>query len=107
MCCHCVGIKENVNLTNAQKELLLWHWKLSISVHHIQELICVYTAKDQNGKHSLITTVIKPQFAFAPNCFVRKCTSCELAHAKKCNSQVVQQHAIKKKHFGLGQVPSC
>ena len=32
MCCTCVGVEENVNLTNAQKELLLWHLKLGISI---------------------------------------------------------------------------
>jgi hypothetical protein len=29
----------NVNLTPGQKELLLWHWKLGISMSHIQELM--------------------------------------------------------------------
>ena len=25
MCCPCVGVRENANLTNTQKGLLLWH----------------------------------------------------------------------------------
>ena len=27
MLCPCVGTEENENLTRAQKELLLWHWR--------------------------------------------------------------------------------
>ena len=54
MCCPCVDIEENVNLTNAKKELLLWHWKLGINIHHIQELMHVHAAKKANGKHSLV-----------------------------------------------------
>ena len=97
ICCPCVGVKENVNLTNAQKELFLWHWKLDISLHHIQELLHVHTAKESNGKYSLKLTVIKPKFASISNCSVPKCTYYELIHAKKCNPQVVWQHAIKEK----------
>ena len=48
MCCPCIGVEENINLTNAPKELLLWHWKLGISMHHIQELMYVHTAKGPN-----------------------------------------------------------
>ena len=97
MCCPCLGVEENVNLTNAQMEHLLWHLKLDASMHHIQELMYVHTAKEPNGKHSLMPTVIEPKFVSTPNCPVLKYTSCELASAKKLNPQVVQQHAIKEK----------
>ena len=68
MCCPCVGVEENVNLTNAQKELLLWHWILGISMNHIQELMHVHTAKEPNVKHSLMPRVVKPKFAHTSNC---------------------------------------
>lgn len=32
-CFPCVGDSENSNLTSPQRELLLWHWKLGISMH--------------------------------------------------------------------------
>ena len=35
----CVGTPENENLSNAQKELLLWHWRWGISVNRIQEIM--------------------------------------------------------------------
>ena len=36
-----VGVPENTNLSSAQKELLLWHWKLGVSMQRIQQLIKV------------------------------------------------------------------
>ena len=66
-------------------------------MHHIQELMHVHTAKEPNGNHLLMTTVIIPKFATTSNCPVPKCTPCELTLAKKCNPQVVQQQAIKEK----------
>ena len=53
----------------------------------------VHTTREQNGKHSLVPT----KFTSTSNCPVPKCTSCELAHAKKHNPQVVQWQAIKEK----------
>ena len=47
MHCPCVGVEENANLTNAQKERLLWH-KLHISIHYIYDLMHVHTAKEPN-----------------------------------------------------------
>jgi hypothetical protein len=32
-CFPCVGDSSNENLTSPQRELLLWHWKLSINVY--------------------------------------------------------------------------
>jgi hypothetical protein len=34
-----VGIPDNHNLSSAQKELLLWHWKLGVSMQRVQQLI--------------------------------------------------------------------
>ena len=35
LCGPCVGENENQNVSNDQKELLLWHWKWGIIVHCI------------------------------------------------------------------------
>ena len=35
----CVGSVENENLTVAQRELLLWHWKLGIGMQWIQAMM--------------------------------------------------------------------
>ena len=89
MCCPCVGDEKRVNLTNVQKKLLFWKWKSGISMQHIQGFMHVHTAKEPNVKHSLMPTVLNPKFASTSNCSVPKCTSCELAHQKKHNPQVV------------------
>jgi hypothetical protein len=51
----------NINLSSAQKELLLWHWKLGISIQQIQELIRVVQIEELYGKVSTVNRVICPQ----------------------------------------------
>ena len=36
----CVPSEDNANLTAVQKEPLLWHWKLCVSMGRVQELMC-------------------------------------------------------------------
>ena len=48
--CPCVRMQSNANLTNAEKELLLWHWKLGVSMHHVQKLMKGHTATDPYNK---------------------------------------------------------
>ena len=55
-----VAIELNVNLSSAQKELLLWHWKLGISMQRIQELMHVVEAQEPDGKVSVMDRVICP-----------------------------------------------
>ena len=97
MLCGCVGADANENLTQAQKELLLWHWKLGISMHRIQELMRGHQSKDKNGKHTWMPAVIHPKFSSASTCPVPRCMTCELSRAKKRNPKVVKQEAIKEK----------
>ena len=92
-----VSDHSNTNLTNAQKELLLWHWKWGISMERIQELMRPQSSKDQDGKISLRPSVIKPKFPSASSCAMPVCHSCELARAKKRNPKVMKQQAIKEK----------
>ncbi len=44
-----VSFNANANLSSAQKELLLWHWKLGISMQRVQELMCIVKVKEPNG----------------------------------------------------------
>ena len=59
-----VLIEENANLTNSQKELLLLHRKLDKSMHHIKVLMHIHSAREPNGKHSLMQTVIILKFIY-------------------------------------------
>ena len=92
-----VGNDDNINLTRAQKELLLWHWRLGISMHRVQELMRGHMSVDQHGEKVWMPAVITPKFGSSSSCAVPKCTSCELARAKKRNPQVVKQEALKEK----------
>ena len=43
LCSQYVGTEKNVYLTDAQKELLLLHWRLGINMYLMQELMHMYT----------------------------------------------------------------
>ncbi|KAL7465924.1 hypothetical protein ACHAXS_006229 [Conticribra weissflogii] len=45
-CCPCVGDDSNQNLTGPQRELLLWHWKLGVSMRRIQSMMVEHEAID-------------------------------------------------------------
>ena len=45
-----VGLDANTNLSNAQKDLLLWHSKLGVSMRHIQQLMKVVEIQEPNGR---------------------------------------------------------
>ena len=93
----CISVKENKNLSQGQKELLLWHWKLGISIRRIQELMRGHQSKDTNGKTTWIPPVIPTKFPQASNCPIPKCQTTELAREKCRNPKVVRQEALKEK----------
>ena len=51
----------NEHLTSAQKELLLWHWRLGVSMHRVQELMREIPMEDPAGVQSEAAQVIKPR----------------------------------------------
>ena len=63
----------NRNLSSAQKELLLWHWKLGISMQRIQELMRVVEVEEPDGKVSAMDRVIYLQIHSAATCPVPLC----------------------------------
>ena len=96
-CCPCVGNEDNYNLTGPQRELLLWHWKLGISMHRIQQMMVEHASTDRNNDQVVMPQVITPKFKTTSSCQIPLCTSCELARAKKRNPEVIKQQAIKEK----------
>ena len=97
MCCPCVGDDANSNLSGPQRELLLWHWKLGISMTRIQALMVEHEAVDMNKESVIMPQVIKPTFKTTSSCPIPLCTACELARAKKRNPEVSKQKAIEEK----------
>jgi hypothetical protein len=77
----CVGILVNENLTMAQKELLLWHWRLGVGMQRIQAMMRNRTFVDPYGRSQVHPPIIKAKFASTSSCLVPKCQSCELAWA--------------------------
>ena len=69
--CLNISSEANQNLSSAQKELLLWHWKLGISMQRVQELMRVIEVKEPNGAVSRMPRVITPKIksaAYCPTC---------------------------------------
>jgi len=96
-CGPCVGSECNQNITAPQKELLLWHWKLGISMYRIQELMREQTMEEPNGTKSILPPIICPRHPSATSCPVPACTSCILARAKKRATGTKKQKAVKEK----------
>ena len=87
----CMGDDSNANLTNPQRELLLWHWKLGMSMSRAQQLMVEHEAIDANNKRVIMSQVIKPNFPFASSCSIPLCTSCQLAQAQQRKPGVTKQ----------------
>ena len=96
-CGPCVGTNENENLSNAQKELLLWHWKWGISMHRIQELMRSQRVEESDGTKHIMAPIIKPKFPTAAKCAVPVCESCLLGRAKKRSPGVAKKKPVPEK----------
>jgi hypothetical protein len=84
----CVGGSENENLTMAQKELLLWHWRLGIGMQRIQTMMRNRTFEDPFGRMQVHPPIIKTKFASTASCTIPRCQSCELSRAHQRSPQV-------------------
>jgi hypothetical protein len=92
-----VADPSNINLTPGQKELLLWHWRLGISMSHTQELMVPHQAKDENGLLDVMPCMITPAFMTAATCPIPCCAACELACAHCCPTGATKQLAVEEK----------
>ena len=89
-----VGSKANTSLTSAQNELLLWHWKLSIGMKRVQEMMSVVEAREPNGRTLTMDCVITPKIKAAATCPIPLCQSCQLARAKERRPNVTKSTNI-------------
>ncbi len=87
--CSNISSETNQNLSSAQKELLLWHWKLGISMERIQELMRIVEVKEPNGAVSTMPRVITPKIKSAAYCLILLCQSCQLARAKQRKPKIM------------------
>ena len=98
-----VGVDANVNLDSAKKELLLWHWKLGISMPRVQELMRPVEMIDSNGASVVKDRVIKPKIKAAAKCPIPLCQSCQLSRAKLRKPKVTKSKAIKEAEGALSR----
>jgi hypothetical protein len=91
---HNVATDGNTNLSSAQKELLLWHWKLGISMQRIQELMRVVKVEEPDGRLSVMDRVICPKIRAAANCPIPLCQSCQMSRAKQRKPDVKRSKAV-------------
>ena len=78
----CVTADPNANLTNPQKEILLWHLKLNIGIGRIQNLMKPHSRTDGAGNVTWHPKVIEPKYPSSPNCDRPLCGTCQIAQAK-------------------------
>ncbi len=97
ICCPCVGTASNANQSGPQKELLLWHWKLGISMYQIQELMQPIKAHESSfvchDMSCLITSIFKSTSNLKSPPI---CQSCQLACSKHKVPKVNQPTKAKQ-----------
>ena len=98
-----VGTAENQNLNSAEKELLLWHWKLGIGMKRVQELMRCVEVREPSGAVTVMDRVIVPKIKSAANCPIPVCCSCQLSRAKLRKPKVVKTKAVKESEGSLSR----
>ena len=58
----------NEKLTMAQKELLLWHWKLSIGMQRLQAMMRHRTFEDPFKRSQVHPPIIQAKFTSTSSC---------------------------------------
>lgn len=62
VCGNCVEASVNKTLSEANKDILRWHWKLGIGIKVIQELMKSLMYEEQSGNMSELPRTIKTKF---------------------------------------------
>jgi hypothetical protein len=94
--------ENNQNLTSAQKELLLWHSRLGhLGFEHTQRLMRPRVLDPSPSNAVIHEPCISPKHASAKTCKPPLCAACQIAKAKRRNSEV--STTIIKPHTHLKQ----
>ena len=99
----CITIADNPNLSPAQKELLLWHYKLGCSMKKIQYLMTGHSRKLAGGKSAYYPPVIAPKWESARNCPIPVCATNEVARAQVRKPHSRRQSAVKSNEKALSR----
>ena len=99
----CVGAPSNQKLSGPQKDLLLWHWKLGVSMYRIQDLMRPRKFEEQNSNINILTMIINTKFPAARNCVVPSSESCMLERLKKCWTNTKKVNHLEEKEEYLSR----
>jgi transposase InsO family protein len=111
-----VADETNQNITAAQKELLLWHWRLGhLGFVHLQQIMRPRPTLESSGdayqQNHPIPPCIIPRIDSTKTCKPPLCSSCEIARAKRrsCDSTVhhrLKEYVLKTDHLTPGTMVS-
>jgi hypothetical protein len=95
-----VADETNQNITSAQKELLLWHWRLAhMGFDHLQKLLRTPSdlPDESNPSPSSPTPAqcLHSKNVATATCSAPKCAACEIARAKRRNPNVSTSHKTR------------
>ena len=80
---NCVSGERNPNLSPGQKELLTWHYRLGISLRHVQYLMQSHEREDAEGNSMRIGAVIPTEYTDSRHCSPTiTCATCEIAKGR-------------------------
>jgi len=99
--CPCVTSDANPNLDPAQKEVLLWHFRLQCSVSRVQQLMREHTYTDENGNSMVMPPVIQAKHPRAATCSLPPCATCNIARAKARRPKIAKAKRDKKEDKAL------
>ena len=93
-CGPCVGSSVNENISGAQKELLLWHWKWGFSMRRIHQMMKPQKIEEPDGSISVMAPVIYSKLPTAATCAIPACESCLMGRAKKRSAGVNKRQPV-------------
>ncbi len=86
--CKIISDVMNHNLSGPQRELLRWHSKLCIYMHHVQELMRDHHYKIPNSDNLVLPPILFTKNAMTRSCLVPRCLACRLSTQKLCSTHV-------------------
>ena len=111
---NCTCSDRNPNLSKGMKELMMWHYRLCISLKHVQHLMTSHKKKDDDGNPFTVGAVIPAQHDDAITCEPTiKCSTCEISQArvrkpknKSGKRDKKQDKALTKEKYAAGDMVS-
>ena len=101
---NCVTGENNPNLSAGMKELALWHYRLGISMKHVQFLMNSHESKDAEGNSIQVGPVIRARHKDARTCNPTiKCATCEIAKGRAQKPGNVASNRDKKQDKALSR----